>query len=133
MSWWKPIEFGGDVWQERLREINGDPSWHLRIPLANGDYVNFTRLNDPAGSRRAGYRRDSADHDSEVRAGPGRTQSRSISTPTDRCSIVTDTIGRTLFFSHNTIPPHPPAAPTQAIPARLRADRATLSPTAARR
>jgi UDP-GlcNAc:undecaprenyl-phosphate/decaprenyl-phosphate GlcNAc-1-phosphate transferase len=40
------LRVGGDVWQENLRAINGDASWHLRIPLASGDYINFTRLND---------------------------------------------------------------------------------------
>ena len=40
------LQVSGDIRQERLRAINGDPSWHLRIPLHNGDYINFTRLND---------------------------------------------------------------------------------------
>ena len=40
------LSVAGRLWQERLHAINGDPRWHLRIPLSETDYINFTRRND---------------------------------------------------------------------------------------
>jgi UDP-GlcNAc:undecaprenyl-phosphate/decaprenyl-phosphate GlcNAc-1-phosphate transferase len=93
------LQVCGEVWQERLRAVNGDARWHLRIPLGTNDYINFTRLNDssilPMGvapfmdviqrtmTAKCGGKPALKVYATRVGAN-GRTHARSISTPIDR-------------------------------------------------